>query len=218
MTTVFIAPAQVAPENAAPVGLVGQGLVHRTIARRLAGTYPILPLDLAASQPVMDGCGVVVLASDGWDPDMHRAVNAECRARKVPWLPVYVEGGHAVIGPGTLPGQAGCVVCAQTRQHAARQDVTEFAQLVGRFAAELVAPSGSWLTTCGAELVAALVAAELVCLMAAPQRARTRNARVRVVLAGLVSSVHSFLPEPWCAACGDLAGILGRWRPSHTTS
>ncbi|MGH3822736.1 MAG: TOMM precursor leader peptide-binding protein [Pseudonocardiaceae bacterium] len=212
MTTVSLVPEQVTPTRATPVGLAGQGLVHRTLARWLASTCPVLPLDLsldppmggAAGQAVMDGCGVVVLASDGWDPGLHRAINAECLARKVPWLPVYVEGGHAVIGPGTLPGQAGCAVCAQTRRHAAHQDVSEFAQLIERCAAELADPCGSWLATCGAELVAALVADELVCLTSAPQRARTRNALVRVDLAGLVASVHSFLPDPWCAACGDL--------------
>ncbi|MGH4000540.1 MAG: TOMM precursor leader peptide-binding protein, partial [Pseudonocardiaceae bacterium] len=207
MTTVSIAP-----ERADTVGLAGQGLLLRTLARWLVGTCPILPLDFSLDPPrdgaarhaTMDGCGVAVLASDGWDPNLHSAFNTECLARGVPWLPVYVEGGHAVIGPGTLPGQAGCAVCAQTRRHAARQDVTEFARLVQRFAAEFAAPSGSWLTTCGAELIAALVAEELASLTAAPQRARTRNALVRVDLAGLVASVHSFLPDPWCQACGDL--------------
>lgn len=205
MTTVSIAPERVASERATPIGLAGRGRLHRTLARQLAGTCSVLPLDPpGVSQAVLDGCGVVVLASDGWDPTLHRAVNAECLAQGVPWLPVYVEGGHAVIGPGTLPGQAGCVVCAQTRRHAAHQDVQEFARLIERFAAELAAPCGSWLTMCGAGLVAALVADELRCLTAAPQRARTRNALVRVDLAGLVASAHSFLPDPWCAACGDL--------------
>lgn len=223
MTTVSFAPEQVAPSSAMPVKLVGQGLLHRTLARRLAGSRPVLPLDPSDDLSVAGGCGAVVLASDGWEPEAHRALNAACRARALPWLPVYVEGGHAVIGPGTLPGQAGCAVCAQTRRHAARQDVEEFARLAKRFAAELAAPCASWLTTCGAELIATLVADELACLMANPQRARTRNALVRVDLAGLVTSVHPFLPDPWCAACGDLpedtqqaARIVTRPRPKAT--
>lgn len=219
MTTVSLAP-----ERAATVGLAGQGLMHRTLARRLAGTCQVLPLDLSLDQPRggagMDGCGVAVLGNDGWDPDLHRAFNVECLARGVPWLPAYVERGHAVIGPCTLPGQAGCAVCAQTRRHAARHDVKESSQLVKRFAAEFASPSGSWLTTCGAELIAALVADELACLTARPQQARTRNAVVRVDLATLAASVHPFLPDPWCAACGDLpddtehaARIVTRPRP-----
>ncbi|MGH3897441.1 MAG: TOMM precursor leader peptide-binding protein [Pseudonocardiaceae bacterium] len=216
MTTVSIAPELADPTRAGTVGLAGQGLVHMTLARRLAGTCLVLPLDLsldlapdpptagAPAHPGLDGCGVAVLASDGWDPDLYRRFNAECRARAVPWLPVSIEGGHAVIGPCTLPGQTGCAGCAQTRRHATRQDAKEFSQLAERFAAELAAPSGSWLTTCGAELIAALVAAELACITAGPQRARTRNALLRLDLATLVATVHPFLPDPWCAACGDL--------------
>jgi ribosomal protein S12 methylthiotransferase accessory factor len=210
MTTVPIAPERAALERAGTVGLAGHGVLHTTLARRLAGTCPVQllssPVDGIAGPANTDiaGCGVAVLASDGWNSGRHRAFNAECLARAVPWLPVYVERGHAVIGPCTLPGQAGCALCAQTRRHAARQDPTEFSQLAKRFAAEFAAPSGSWLTTCGAELIAALVADELACITTAPQRARTRNALVRVDLAGLTASVHPFLPDPWCAVCGDL--------------
>ncbi|MGH3888398.1 MAG: TOMM precursor leader peptide-binding protein, partial [Pseudonocardiaceae bacterium] len=211
MTTVSIAPETVATESATPVGLVGRGRMHRKLARRLVGTCPVRLLDMSLAPPTsgaghlgVDGCGVVVLASDGWDPEAHRALNTECRARGLPWLPVYVEGGYAIVGPGTLPGQAGCVVCAQTRRYAAHQDIEEFTRLVEQFAAELAAPCGSWLTTCGADLVAELVADELAYLTATPARARTRNALVRVDLARLVVRVHPFLPDPWCAACGNL--------------
>ncbi|MGH3692954.1 MAG: hypothetical protein ACRDRX_02940 [Pseudonocardiaceae bacterium] len=101
MTTVSIAP-----ECADTVGLAGHGVLHTTLARRLGSACPVLPLD-----PPMggDGCGVAVLATDGWDPDLHGVFNAECLARGIPWLPVYVERGHAVIGPCTLPGQAAAV-------------------------------------------------------------------------------------------------------------
>ncbi|HKR50628.1 MAG TPA: TOMM precursor leader peptide-binding protein [Pseudonocardiaceae bacterium] len=204
--------ASIAPERADTVGLAGQGLMHTTLTRLLAGTCSVLPLDLSLNPPSdgaaahagLDACGGAVLAGDGWDPDLHRAFNAECLARALPWLLVYVERGHAVIGPCTLPGQAGCSLCAQTRRNAARFDAQELSQLAERFATEFAAPSGSWLTTCGAELVAALVADELGCLTSRPHQARTRNAVVRVDLAELVVSVHPFLPDPWCAACGDL--------------
>ncbi|MGH3874635.1 MAG: TOMM precursor leader peptide-binding protein [Pseudonocardiaceae bacterium] len=203
MTTVSLAP-----DRAVTVGLAGRGLVHRALARRLMADHPVLLVDPAldplvggAAEP---GCGVAVLACDGWDPDLHGAFNAECGAQRVPWLPVYVERGHAVIGPSTLPGQVGCAVCARTRRDAARFDPEESAQLAERFAAELATPSGSWLTTCGAELIAALVADELAGRTARPEKVRTRNAVLRVDLAALTVSVHPFLPDPCCAACGDL--------------
>ncbi len=212
MTTVSIGSERAAPQCADIVGLAGRGVLHGTLARRLVSARPVLLVDLsldplvggAAAHPGTGGCGAAVFAGDGWDPKLHRAFNAACRARALPWLPAYVEGGAAVIGPWTLPGQAGCAVCAQTRRYAAHQDVTEFSRLVEQFAAECAAPSGSWLTTCGAELVAALVADELARIAVNPQRARTRNAVLRVDLAGLRVSVHPFLPDPWCAACGEL--------------
>ncbi len=212
MTTVSPELERAIPECVDTVGLAGQGLVHATLARQLVGACPVLLLEVPLDPPPggatvhagMDRCDVAVLASDGWDPSVHSVFNAQCRARALPWLPVSIERGHAVIGPCTLPGQAGCAVCAQTRRHAARTDPAELSQLAKRFAAEFATPSGSWLTTCSAELVAALVADELACLRAAPQQARTRNAVVRVDLATLVVSVHPFLPDPWCQECGGL--------------
>jgi ribosomal protein S12 methylthiotransferase accessory factor len=202
MATVSVAPECAVPKRADTAGLAGQGLVHRALARQLAGACAIQLLDPGLAG--MDSCDVAVLASDGWDPDLHSAFNAECLARAVPWLPAYVERGHGVIGPCTLPGQPGCARCAQTRRHAACKDPNELSRLAEQFAAEFAAPSGSWLTTCGAELVAALVADELACLATRPQRARTRNALVRVDLAGLTTSVHPFLPDPWCPVCGGM--------------
>ncbi|MGH3693808.1 MAG: TOMM precursor leader peptide-binding protein [Pseudonocardiaceae bacterium] len=212
MTTVFFAPERAIPECAGTVGLAGRGLVHAALARQLVGACPVLLLevsldpypDRAAGHAGMAHCDVAVLVSDGWDPSVHSAFHTQCQARALPWLPVYIERGYALIGPSTLPGQAGCAVCAQTRQHASLQDPLEFSQLVKHFAAEFATPSGSWLTTCSAELVAALVADELACLTARPQQARTRNAVMRVDLATLAASVHPFLPDPWCQECGGL--------------
>ncbi|MGH8885316.1 MAG: TOMM precursor leader peptide-binding protein [Egibacteraceae bacterium] len=215
MTTAAIAPGQTTT-----LGLAGQGLVHTALRRRLASACQVMPLDVGAYHADLDACSVVVLAADGWDPGLHACLNAECLTRGIPWLPAYIEPGRAVIGPCALPGQRGCVACAQMRQRAARQDAEEFSQLAERCAGELAVPSRSWLTTSTAELIAALVAEEVDRIATVPGKARTRNTLVCLDLAGLRTSVHRFLADPLCPVCGDppddteeAARIMVRPRP-----
>jgi ribosomal protein S12 methylthiotransferase accessory factor len=203
-----VSTASLAPERIATVGLVGQGWLQATLQRRLTHSWQAMPLDLSqgveAGADDLDGCAIVVLVSDGWDPGLHIRLNAECLARGIPWLPAYVEPGRAVIGPCVLPGRHGCVACAQTRRQAACSDLEEYAQLVERCAGQLADPRQSWLTTATAELIAELITDEVDRITTRPEQARTQNALLCLDLAGLATSMHRFLAHPRCEACGDL--------------
>jgi ribosomal protein S12 methylthiotransferase accessory factor len=219
MTTAAVA----LEEQTTTIGLIGQGLVHAALRQRLEGTCRVMSSDIEACHAGLGACAVIVLAADGWDPGLHIAFNAECLAQGIPWLPAFVEPGRAVIGPCVLPGERGCVVCAQTRRRAACQDAEEFSQLTERYASELAAPSGSWLTTSTAELIAAFVADEVDRMTARPVQARTRNALIYLDLADSATSVHRFLADPLCQACGtvpddteEAARIVIRPRPKFS--
>ncbi|MGH8883992.1 MAG: TOMM precursor leader peptide-binding protein [Egibacteraceae bacterium] len=194
--------------------------MHTAVARRLPGTCQVASLGVEVRDADLDRCAVVVLAADGWDPGLHASVNAACWARGIPWLPAFIEPGRAVIGPCVLPGQHGCVVCAQTRRRVARQDAEEFSQLLERCADQLAIPPRSWLSTTSAELIATLVADEVERITTKPGKARTRNALLCLDLARLHISAHRFLADPLCKTCGDLpedseeaARIVTRPRP-----
>jgi len=183
--------------TAAAVEVAGHGLLRDTLARRLAQGS----LDHAGT---VDAAAVVVLATDGCDLEQQDRFDAECRSRGAAWLPVHVEAGEVVVGPWTLPGHAGCLVCARTRRSAAARHPEELAGLHDRWAQQPLATEVSWLTTCAAELVAEIVSAELRLVGHEPGQARAHRAVICLELSALTVAVHPFLPDPCCPACGAL--------------
>lgn len=57
-------------------------------------------------------------------PALLDAANAACLSKGVPWLPVVVSGGEAVVGPAVLPGRSPCYTCFKHRlkTHAAHPE------------------------------------------------------------------------------------------------
>jgi ribosomal protein S12 methylthiotransferase accessory factor len=156
--------------------------------------------DLAdlASNAAPDG-GVLITASDAWDCRGFEDIQTLCTAHRVTWLPVHTELGRAVIGPLHIPGEPGCVRCAELRrsvadEHSAARD--ELRQKYPRLAEQ---PS-PWLTAAAARTVAALTADEII--GPEPRSSRTRCGLLYVALDSLAVSTHRFLPDPLCPACG----------------
>ena len=144
---------------------------------------------------------VLVTASDGWDCRDYERIQALCTAHGTSWLPVRTELGRTVLGPSYIPGEPGCVQCAELRRSvanthsAARESLRQNPQLTDQ-------PS-SWLTVSTARTVAAVTADELI-RSARPRSGRIRHALLYVDLDTLAVSTHRFLPDPLCPACGTL--------------
>jgi ribosomal protein S12 methylthiotransferase accessory factor len=198
------------------IGLMGAGLLHDTIAGALGDRATTGSLENSAGNVAM-----LVVASDAWDASPRAAARAWAARGSIPWLPVWTELGHAVIGPLEVPGEAGCVNCALARRRRLRADRDEWVALRRRHRDSLAARPSTLLTGLAADLVAALVA-EDTDRVAAGAPPRTRRAVHRVRLADLNLTRHRFLPDPACPVCGDLpedsaelARVSLRPRPAH---
>jgi len=143
---------------------------------------------------------ITVAVTDAWDMRTY----PKLRERGLPWLPVRTELGRVVIGPVELPGEPGCVECAELRRRLARPRPGDHDALWARHGATLAQRPSSWLTELSAGLVADLVADELARLAEDAASARTRNGMLHVDLLTLAVTHHRFLPDPLCPSCGDL--------------
>jgi ribosomal protein S12 methylthiotransferase accessory factor len=168
------------------------------------------------------GGGVLITASDAWDCRGFEDIQALCAARQVIWLPVRTELGRAVIGPLHVPGEPGCVRCAELRRRVADEHSGARDDLRQKYPPLADRPS-PWLTAAAARTVAALTADEIT--EPDPRSSRTRCALLYLALDSLAVSRHRFLPDPRCSACGafpddspEAARITLRPRPKPAPS
>jgi len=188
----------------ASIGLSGSGALHTVIGNLLADQAGLVRVTIEDPADGLGQCRALVLASDAWDTRAHSATQTACAVAGIPWLPVFTRLGHAVIGPVTRPGVAGCASCAGLRSSRARQRGAELDAVWERHADALVSRSSSWLTALGCHAVAALVVEEARRLLDDSVPPRTDNAILHVHLADITVTTHSFLPDPLCPACGSL--------------
>lgn len=188
-----------------PVQVVGEGVLRTAVDAALGKPEPPAPGVPAA--PL-----AVVVVSDAWEPDQA----ARAGRVSVPLLPVRTEPGHVVIGPLTTPGTPGCWSCADLRRdrnHPGR------AAVFARHRDVLAVRPSSALTGLAADVVGALVAAEMAALSGGGV-SRTKGAFLRVALTDLTVRTHRVLADPLCPNCGELpddtperATIVPRPRP-----
>lgn len=145
------------------------------------------------------GGGVLITASDAWDCRGFEDIQTLCAAHRVTWLPVRTELGRAVIGPLHIPGEPGCVRCAELRRNVADEHSGARAELRQKYP-QLAEQPSPWLTAAAARTVAVLTADEVT--GPDPRSSRTRCALLYVALDSLGVSTHRFLPDPLCPACG----------------
>src|SRR2546423_2751247 len=153
---------------------LGGGVLADRIGAPLARAGPVYGLDSAESTP--DGCRVVVLSSDAWDIVGESGIRAACASRGLPWQPVRAELGRVLIGPVEPVGTPGCVQCGQSRRRLARRYPDGADAVHERYGPVLRSRGSALLTNLAADLVAALVAAEVEALAAGRQPVRTRGA------------------------------------------
>ncbi|WP_165974658.1 TOMM precursor leader peptide-binding protein [Nonomuraea deserti] len=154
--------------------------------------------------------------SDADDVRPYPAV-ARCAAgRGVPWLPVRVEAGWALVGPAVRPARPGCPTCVGRRRAGNRPDAVARDALRARWAADLDSRPSALLAPLVSRTVAALVADEVYRLRHDPGSARTVGALLKVRLTTAAVRRHPFLPDPLCPDCGarpDDGPHSGRYVP-----
>ncbi|MEV0353515.1 TOMM precursor leader peptide-binding protein [Nonomuraea sp. NPDC050680] len=179
------------------VALIGHGLMHDAIAGRLAADWQVGRHDTAAQVP--GGPHLLIAADDSWNTARTAEARAASTKLAVPWLRVRAELGQVVIGPLEIPGEAGCVSCAERRRRLVRADQEGHRAIWRRHGQALRGRPSSWLTPLAATQVAEIVAA----LLSEGDASRTRRALMTVNLERLDVGVHPFLPDALCDTCGD---------------
>jgi ribosomal protein S12 methylthiotransferase accessory factor len=202
MTEATITPV---PSGADPdrVTVLGEGRLHAAIRAALA----------TAAGP---GGGAIVVASDADDMRPYPAVARRAAERDVPWLPVRVEAGWALVGPAVRPSRPGCPTCVARRRAGNRPDAQARDALRAKWAEDLDSRPSALLTPLVSRTVAALVADEVRRLRHDPGSARTAGALLKVRLPTAAVRRHAFLPDPLCPDCGarqDDGPHAGRYVP-----
>jgi ribosomal protein S12 methylthiotransferase accessory factor len=147
------------------------------------------------------GDPMLITVSDGWDCRGFDRFQELCAAHLVSWLPIRTELGRAVIGPMQAPGDTGCAQCGERRRGVADKNSVA-RDLLRRKYPQLADQPSPLLTATAARTVAAVVADEVTGLRS--RSGRTRCALLYVALDTLAVSIHRFLPDPQCPACGTL--------------
>jgi ribosomal protein S12 methylthiotransferase accessory factor len=185
------------------VTVVGEGRLADLVCSELAESCQLVrQRDLTTEVPESTTFALVV--HDGYNPSDHQLAEAVFQRSGVPWLRGFVAFGEGIIGPLVVPGTAGCSSCAEFRRLMAGNDRKE----IWEFQTQQAMNSGNtpdiWSSATGLLQMALVMAAEVRRTLAssAPQA----DNRLRLIhLQTLNSSVHSFLPDPLCPICGQIA-------------
>lgn len=186
---------------AATVGLLGTGWLATAMKAYVGDGPDWIVTDALDRLPRR--CRVLVVASGVARGERQRQVHAWASRRGVPWFPVRIDGGAAVLGPATGPGLSGCPACAEHRQRNNEPEGLGRQALHDRFGdtfgAEPSTPPNPFL----ASPVAALTADEVDRLLGDPLTARTCEAVLRIDLATGATSRHTLVAHPSCPECSD---------------
>ncbi|MBD2866795.1 TOMM precursor leader peptide-binding protein [Paenibacillus oceani] len=188
------------------VPVVGKGILADLVGRELSGSGPfevIRQTGLSADIPGAAKLAVVVY--DGGYADDYEDAEEVLGRTGVPWLRGFAVDDEGFAGPLVRPGTAGCSRCADQRRLliGRRPERRDYAALIegaasggGMLAAGPPPLAGLWQT-------AHILAGEIRNVLLG-KRSRLQEHMAIVNLNTLESSLHRFLPDPLCPACGRL--------------
>lgn len=129
----------------------------------------------------------------------------DCRAVGIAFLGAEIVGTRGCIGPISLPGTAGCWLCARQRRRAHDPDPEATAR-----ADRLTVASYPPLPRDVARSFGQSIAMEVRRYLRSAAEGSMR-AHVRIVdVPGQTSTCHGFVPMPWCGTCGADSPALPR--------
>lgn len=187
------------------VPIIGKGTLTDLVCRELSGSGPYeisLMSDLSADIP--NTAALVVVVYDNEYASDYENAEEVLRKTGVPWLRGFTSFDEGFAGPLVRPGAAGCSLCADHRRF-----------LVGRRPEESddgLQSRGSnpgdgshvrETPIAGLRHTAHLLVAEIHNVLLG-RSTRLQEHMYIVNLNRLESSLHNFLPDPLCPACGRI--------------
>lgn len=187
----------------ATVVIVGEGLLTKYVTEILSNKYQVL-LESNIEEIVQKKADIVLLLDDAWDPNLQQKANEMIRISNTPWLRSFVSFGEGVIGPLVRQGKSGCFKCADYRRFMAGRERREMLEIEQRLVESGGIAEDVWASRAGLLQMAYIIEAEVQRVL----DGKTAQLEERVFLLNLKtmnSSSHTFLPNPLCPVCGQLA-------------
>ncbi|QGQ96597.1 bacteriocin biosynthesis protein SagD [Paenibacillus psychroresistens] len=186
----------------AVIAVVGDGMLADFVCGELSEHYDVFrQTDFTAGVP--KASELVLMLNDNQDSSMYLKAEEELRAVGIPWLRGFVSFDEGVVGPMVHPNIPGCSLCADNRHLRARNNTKVLADFQNEFQESQENLNDTRISHSGIWHVAHLVLAETHRVME-DKRAQTIEHMYLINLKTLKSSLHFFLPDPFCSICGQM--------------
>ncbi|MCM3269933.1 TOMM precursor leader peptide-binding protein [Paenibacillus elgii] len=183
------------------ITVIGEGLLSDFVYRELVNQYEINRL-ARFDEDVPQTAQLALLLYDDWRPSEYRMAEEVLQSSGLPWLSGFISYDEGIVGPLVRPGIPGCAQCAESRRQMAGHGSEAIPERL-KLLLQGEKPSGA--------PVSRLALFQMACLIAAEARKVLRGreslleGRIFLIdLKTLKSSLHSFLPDPFCQICGWL--------------
>jgi bacteriocin biosynthesis cyclodehydratase domain-containing protein len=187
--------AVLAQLRSARVLITGRGPLAAVVSRALEDCA-ITARPVVATEP----CDLLIGCFGGGDGSTARALNAECVAAGVRWLPVVVDGPTACLGPAVIPHQTACLECLEARRASTRRVPAEWLLYRARVDAWDGADSGMLAPL--VQTVASQAALEAVRLLTSAAPPATVGAVIDYTIESPLAERQTVLKAPRCRVCG----------------
>ncbi|MGG1574541.1 TOMM precursor leader peptide-binding protein [Fictibacillus sp. NRS-1165] len=186
----------------AVVVIVGEGFLAKRVSEELSSQYEVVrQADVEAG--VTKAANLALVLSDAWLQPIHEKAEEMFQSLGIPWLRGFVSFGEGVIGPFVRPHAPGCSRCADMRRLMAGRDRKEMRELQKRMASQGGIPTDTWASRTGLLQVAYFIVSEAQRILEGG-RPLSEGHLFLISLKTLKSSIHFFLPDPFCPVCGQL--------------
>jgi ribosomal protein S12 methylthiotransferase accessory factor len=182
-----------------------------TLRDLLSARFPKLAVEAGSFSPekgLDDPAVPIDLVIDGFPPEAlfeHRRLAEWCQRHSIKSLHGHVDGLHAVIGPVVIPGATACWECLRVRRHPIGADPKAEESVLQALLAGPAIERMRMLPAAMAAAAGSLIALEALKLLTAYAPATIFNRFLRLDLTSFDSSLHPFLPLPYCELCGGIS-------------
>jgi bacteriocin biosynthesis cyclodehydratase domain-containing protein len=182
-------------------------LARRTQALGFATQYE--GIEVQAGEPLewerlLADCDLAVLVLPRWIPSLIKAFNQAGLARRIPFLPVWIEEACGHVGPLVIPYETACLLCLELRRRSrwTREDLLEMQERH----AETTGPAweGSYFSIPWVSVVASVAACEIVTTIAQDRHPASRGHELWIDARDWRLQPTPVLKVPRCPACGRL--------------
>lgn len=187
----------------ATVVIVGEGLLAKYVNEILSNKYEVI-LTSKIEDNIHENANLILLLDDAWNSSIQDQAIKKLQVSDIPWLRSFVSFGEGVIGPLVRKGKVGCFTCADYRRLMGGRDRREMKEIQQSLEKNGGNEQDIWASRSGLLQMSYLIGTEVQRVIEG-KAARFENRVFLLNLKTMKSSTHTFLPNPLCPVCGELA-------------